>query len=62
MPIDVRPVRADELVGFIDAISTADGLVVILGNKGEACTLGVSLDGSSLTLIAILIGPHIGRA
>jgi hypothetical protein len=40
----------------IDAISTADGLVVILGNKGEACTLGVSLDGSSLTLIAILIG------
>jgi hypothetical protein len=37
------------------------GLVVILGNDGEPCSLGVSLNGCSLPLITVLVGPNIGR-
>jgi hypothetical protein len=51
-----------ETWALVDTVSTAHGLVVILIDKGEARTLGVSLDGSSLSLIAVLIGTDICRA
>jgi hypothetical protein len=41
---------------LIDRIGTADGCIVIFAHNGEAGLFGESLDGCSLTLIAVLIG------
>ena len=46
---------------FVDTVGIADGLIV-LSTTGQARPLGVSLDGSPLTLIAVFVGPNIGRA
>ena len=46
----------------IDTISTANGLVVVLTDDGEACTFGECYDGSPLSFVAVLVGTYIGRA
>src|SRR6476660_4631015 len=47
---------------LIDGISTAHGCIVVFAHDGKPRTFGESLDGCSLTLIAVLIGTDIGRA
>ena len=44
----------------IDAISTADGLVVILGNKGEACTASAPDFFTEDTPTAVLVRQVLG--
>ena len=46
---------------LIDRIGTAHGCVVELVHDVEPCTSGISLDGSSLTLVAVLVSTDIGR-
>jgi hypothetical protein len=47
---------------LIDGIGTAHGCIVILFHDGKPGTFGESLNGCSLTLIAVLVSTNTGRA